>query len=656
MDVRRFGPQYASRGYCLARTDEVYRTYYDIVFPNHERQAGRPLRTPPAYDRHAALGAVFGEKSGWERVNWYGSNEDPAHERFRPRGLGGRALVDRDRHRAPRDAATPPALFDESSFAKIEVSGPGAPAFLEPLCANHVDQPVGSITYTSMLNHRGGIECDFTVTRLGAERFLIVTGTAFGRHDRSWIEQHAPGRRLGGGPRRHGRAGVPRALGAAGREILAACATTTCRSRTCGRARITVGDVPCWALRVTYVGELGWELYPSAEYGVAPVGHADRGRPATRAGSRRLPGDRLAAAGEGLPRVGCRHHVRDRPVLGRARVRRTHRQGVPRSCRAAGGERRSARLACLVLDDPALGRARQRAGAHTDRRGGRPGLQRRAGLFDGALDRLRLAPRRARRRARVSPSRCSANPSARRRPSPCSTRPEPGSAPEPRSAWCRSARGRGTPDVIIASDKLSNVAHDRQLDDLRIPSRVSPTSQGDRFRCAAAARWSRTPSWSADRAAALYAAHASRSTTTTCSRISGPLCAGPRGVEPPTVGSPRSREQSPPMTSSAARRHRGGHASYDGGVRSRPEVVVSTARHCGSRPAGDVAHQGVPRGAAQPGPRLSRRRRLADRSACLTRRATRRHRRLLPGPFRRGRLGAHCGRRPPVRSTPATSR
>ena len=89
MDVRRFGPQYASRGYCLTRTDEIYRTYYDIAYPNHERRAGRPLRTPPAYARHAELGAVFGEKSGWERVNWYGSNEDPAHEALRPRGWAG---------------------------------------------------------------------------------------------------------------------------------------------------------------------------------------------------------------------------------------------------------------------------------------------------------------------------------------------------------------------------------------------------------------------------------------------------------------------------------------------------------------------------------------------------------------------------------------
>ena len=109
MDVRRFGPQYAGRGYCLARTAEVYSTYYDIVYPNHERQAGRPLRTPPAYPRHVALGAAFGEKSGWERVNWYATNEDPAHERLRPRGWAGEhwstAIV--TEHLATRDGRPP---------------------------------------------------------------------------------------------------------------------------------------------------------------------------------------------------------------------------------------------------------------------------------------------------------------------------------------------------------------------------------------------------------------------------------------------------------------------------------------------------------------------------------------------------------------------
>ncbi len=265
MDIRRFGNQYRSRAFGLTRTYEVYSTYYDIVYPNHERQAGRPLRVPPAYARHAALDAVFGEKSGWERVNWYTSNENPAHEGLRPRGWAGEhwstAIV--TEHLATRTTA---GLFDESSFAKIEVAGAGAGDFLESMCANRVAKKPGSITYTQMLNTKGGIECDFTVTRLAEDRFMIVTGTAFGRHDLSWIAAHAPRdvavRDVTGSMACFGLWG-PRA---------GAILSTVCDddlSFGYMQARfVTVGDVPCWALRVTYVGEHGWELYPSSEFAV----------------------------------------------------------------------------------------------------------------------------------------------------------------------------------------------------------------------------------------------------------------------------------------------------------------------------------------------------------------------------------------------------
>ena len=158
-----------SQAYTLARSIENYATYYDIHYPNEERQAGRPLRTSPTYEMLARLGAAFGEKSGWERPNWFESERDAGRrrERLRPRGwagmhwspaIGAEAL-------ATRRAA---GLFDETSFAKLEVVGPGATAFLGRMCANDVDRPVGSIVYTQLLNRRGGIEADLTVTRTGA--------------------------------------------------------------------------------------------------------------------------------------------------------------------------------------------------------------------------------------------------------------------------------------------------------------------------------------------------------------------------------------------------------------------------------------------------------------------------------------------------------
>ena len=136
---------------------------------------------------------MFGEKSGWERVNWYEANESRGDEALRPRGWAGEQWSPAigAEHLATREAA---GLFDESSFAKLEVTGPGAAEFLERLCDNHVAREVGQITYTQMLNRRGGIECDFTVTRLGEDAFSIVTGTAFGTHDLAWLRTHRAGR------------------------------------------------------------------------------------------------------------------------------------------------------------------------------------------------------------------------------------------------------------------------------------------------------------------------------------------------------------------------------------------------------------------------------------------------------------------------------
>ena len=191
MDSRRFGSAYRSRDYTLARTREIYETYYDVKYPGHERRAGRPLRLTAANARLRDLGAAFGEKSGWERANWFESNAAQGDESLRPRGWAGKhwSPAIGAEHRACRESA---AVFDESSFAKLDVTGEGAAAFLERLCANRVAREVGRVTYTQMLNERGGIECDFTVTRLGEERFRIVTGTAFGQHDAAWLRQHLP--------------------------------------------------------------------------------------------------------------------------------------------------------------------------------------------------------------------------------------------------------------------------------------------------------------------------------------------------------------------------------------------------------------------------------------------------------------------------------
>ena len=270
MDSRRFGRHYISREYTLARTREVYSTYYDVKYPGHERSAGRPLRLSPIYSRLSELGAAFGEKSGWERANWFEPNVPHGDESLRPHGWAGRLWSPAigAEHTACRESA---AIFDFTSFAKIEIRGHGAAAFLESLTDNRVARATGALTYTQMLNDGGGIECDFTVTRLAEDRFRVITGTAFGQHDLFWIRDHAP---------EDGSVYIEDVTsayaciglwGPAAREILEPLTPADIGNAAfpfMTAQQLAVGSVPCLALRVTYVGELGWELYCPAEFGL----------------------------------------------------------------------------------------------------------------------------------------------------------------------------------------------------------------------------------------------------------------------------------------------------------------------------------------------------------------------------------------------------
>jgi glycine cleavage system aminomethyltransferase T len=351
MDIRRFGAgggHFNSPRYTLARAKEVYETYYDIHYPGHERQAGRPLRTSSAYAWHQYHGAVFGEKSGWERVNWYESNAEGGDPTLRPRGWAGM-------HWSPAIGAEALAtrqtagLFDESSFAKLEVSGPGAANLLERLCDNRVAREVGKITYTQMLNRRGGIECDFTVTRIAEEIFQIVTGTAFGNHDATWIRRHLPhdgSVRLSDVTSRWACFAL---WGPAARAILEPLTPDPLDFGYMTMRELAVGDVPVRALRVTFVGEAGWELYCPTEYGAGLWRTLwEAGRPhGLRAGGYRAidslrleKGYRVWAAditSDDTPlEAGLGFAMRrDKPYIGSDAV------GKPRR-----------RLYCLVLEDP----------------------------------------------------------------------------------------------------------------------------------------------------------------------------------------------------------------------------------------------------------------------------------------------------------------
>jgi 4-methylaminobutanoate oxidase (formaldehyde-forming) len=271
MDLRRFGAYGMSSRYVRQRAREIYSSYYAVSYPGRERSSARKLRLSPLYEQLNRLGAVFGEKAAWERPNWFTTNEDRVSAMHVPRGWPSRywSSAIAAEHEATRERA---ALFDVTSFSKLEVAGPGALAVLQRLAANEMDKPVGSLTYTQLLNERGGVECDLTVTRLAPDRFQLITGTAFGAHDLSWIRQHLPS---DGSVYAQDVTSSRCCVGLWGpraREILQQVSNDDLSNRAfpyLTARHIAVGDVPVLALRVTYVGELGWELYAPMEYGHA---------------------------------------------------------------------------------------------------------------------------------------------------------------------------------------------------------------------------------------------------------------------------------------------------------------------------------------------------------------------------------------------------
>jgi glycine cleavage system aminomethyltransferase T/glycine/D-amino acid oxidase-like deaminating enzyme len=185
VDIRRFAPFHANRRHLFDRTAESLGLHYAMRWPREELATVRPLRRSPLYDRLRARGAVFGSKLNWERANYFlpsGAVEPPptlGTPRWLPYVL--------EEQRACREDAV---VFDQTSFAKFVLKGRDALPLLQRLCANEMDVPVGRMVYTAMLNERGGFESDLTVTRVGAETFFILTGSAQATRDADWIERH----------------------------------------------------------------------------------------------------------------------------------------------------------------------------------------------------------------------------------------------------------------------------------------------------------------------------------------------------------------------------------------------------------------------------------------------------------------------------------
>jgi 4-methylaminobutanoate oxidase (formaldehyde-forming) len=270
MDVRRFGAQYKSFSYTLSRVTENYEMYYDIRYPGDERLAGRPLKVSTAYEWHKNHSAVFGEKSGWERVNFYSINDNPQYESLRPSGWAGKnwstAIVTESL--ATRERA---GLYDESSFSKIEIRGHGAGDFLEYLCANRINKGTGYVTYTQMLNVNGGVESDVTITQTGENTFRMISGTALNSHDMAWLTDHLPSD--GSVELRDVTASLTcfGIWGPATRDILSTLTNADLSTKSFPFLQMretTMNGIPVQLVRVTFVGELGYELYAPAEKGL----------------------------------------------------------------------------------------------------------------------------------------------------------------------------------------------------------------------------------------------------------------------------------------------------------------------------------------------------------------------------------------------------
>lgn len=354
-DVNRFEPHAALPAYVRARGAQQYREIYDVIHPLQPLARPRPLRTSPFFERQRELGAVFFEGRGWEQPRWYAANEGLLDEyAVAPRDTwNGRfwSPIAEAEAAATRERV---ALFDLSPLPKLEVTGPGAAAFLERMATNRVDRAIGSVTYALLLDEGGGVRSDVTVARLGEERFRIGGN---GPQDVAWLRAHLP---ADGSVAVRDETGALCCLGVWGpraRDVLG----QVCEADLATGAfpyyavrEIAVGEVPVVAWRVSYVGELGWELYAPAEYGrrlwdlLWAAGRSEAAIAAGRAafdvlriekGYRLWGVDMDAACGPDEAGVGFAVKPAKGDFVGRAALLRAREAGPRR------------RLCCVTLDD-----------------------------------------------------------------------------------------------------------------------------------------------------------------------------------------------------------------------------------------------------------------------------------------------------------------
>jgi len=357
-DCNRFHAHALTRSYIRTRAIEQYKYVHAVVHPMEPMSTPRPIRRTPFHARYQAEKAVFFEASGWERPQWCEANAPLLEGANFPTRSGWAARhwspVQAAEHLATRAGA---ALYDMSTFVKIEIDGPDALALLQRLCSNQIDVAPGRVVYTAMLNHRGGILSDVTVVRIGARRFRVLAGAAGGMRDLAWIRAQAEAMEARAGIRDVTSAYAALGLwGPRSREILARAGGDDVSAAAlpyyAARA-IAVGQAPVLAMRLSYVGELGFELYTPAEYALHVWDRLwEIGRPLglIAAGAGAMDSLRIE---KGYRRLGSDITADDTPfeagmafVVSRAKgdfLGRAALDAAPPPAR---------RLACLTLDDP----------------------------------------------------------------------------------------------------------------------------------------------------------------------------------------------------------------------------------------------------------------------------------------------------------------
>ena len=357
VDIRRFSDLHKDDAWTCERTLEAYGKHYTIVFPHEEYETCRPSITSPIYDRIKAKNACFGSKLGWERPNWFAPEGVEPKDQY---AMGKQNWFDHvgTEHKACREGVV---LFDQSSFAKFELRGKDAEKALSWIAANDVTGPVGKLTYTQMLNSRGGIECDLTCARMADDMYYIVTGTGYRTHDFAWIQNHIPkglDAELIDITQDYGTLSL---FGPDARNVLQAITDDDVSHTNFAFGtvkQITIAEHPIRAFRITYVGELGWELHmPIAamgdvfdalfaageKYDIKPAGYRaieslrlEKGYRAW--GSDITPNDNPIEAGLGW----AVKLKTDQDFIGRAAMEKAQANSLTK------------RLVCFTLDDPEI--------------------------------------------------------------------------------------------------------------------------------------------------------------------------------------------------------------------------------------------------------------------------------------------------------------